>query len=97
MTRTGAATTAATSAAPVGEAPAHVERCSAGGSVVRIVLALKQLPLPDPAASARSAQPLRTTTLLQIRLPRGRHGGPGSRFAWGSNVTKRAVGTTATP
>src|SRR5881409_2735437 len=97
MTRTGSATTAATLADPDAEPPAHDACCSAPGSVVRTLFALKQLPEPDPAESARSAQPLRTTTLCQTRLPRGRQGGPGSRFAWASKVTNRAVRMIATP
>ena len=76
--RTGAARTDATPASPFGEAPAHEAVWRPWGSVVRTAFAVKQFRLPEPLASARSAQPLPETTFREIRLPRGRHGGPGS-------------------
>ena len=90
ISRTGAATAAATPRSPICEAPSHVELCSLCGSVDWTLFALKQFRLPGPAASARSARPLRTTTLPQVRFPRGRHGGPGS-LAYLLNVTYLAV------
>src|SRR5690349_24231096 len=87
MTRTGAATIAATPLSPTGEAPAHRELCRSRGAVDPTVLAAKQFAAPAPAASARSDQPLRRTMFPETRLPCGRHGGPGSRVLLRSNVT----------
>src|SRR5215207_11717702 len=97
MTRTGAATMAVTSSSPTGDTPEHVGVCRPRGAVERAAFAVKQLARPEPAARARSAQPLLETTFLEIRFPRGRHGGPGSRFTCGSKVTWCAVGRTAIP
>src|SRR5262245_44022204 len=83
MTRTGAASAAATVASPAFE---HGERSSSRGSADAAAFDRKQLPLPTPVATARSATPLPRTTLPEITLPRGRHGGPGS-LVFGANVT----------
>src|SRR5919108_4572184 len=84
--RTGAARTDATPRSPLAETPVHVVVWRPRGSVTADAFAVKQLPRPEPAASARSAQPLPVTTLRATRLPRGRQGGPGSRVACGLNV-----------
>ncbi len=87
---------AATEASPTGKVPAQLFTWRRGGSVRVIAFARKQLLLPDPRASARSALPLPRTALPNTRFPRGRQGGPGSA-APGSKTTKRAVGKTAMP
>src|SRR5438552_2352657 len=75
MTRTGAARAAATLVSP---ACGHDEGSSSRGSADPAAFDPKQLPLPTPVASARSATPLPRTTFAEITLPRGRQGGPGS-------------------
>jgi hypothetical protein len=61
-----------------------------------MVFEVKQLPFPDPFASARSACPLPVTRFSETRFPRGRQRGPGSGVL-GSKTTYLAVGKTATP
>ena len=95
ITRTGRVRMDATRALPEGEAPVHVDVCKRGGGVQLTRLPEKQFARPEPAARARSAQPLPETTLRTVLFPRGRHGGPGS--GPGLNETKRAVGKTAIP
>src|SRR6187431_576003 len=95
ITRTGRASSPATSASPVELGPAHVGLGRSRGAERAARLRVKQLPLPTPAASARSARPLPLTAFSQIVLPRARQGGPGSGPP--EKSTKRAVGKTAMP
>ena len=78
ITRTGRVSSAATDGSPADDARAHVGVWRPRGSARAARLAVKQLPFPEPCASARSARPLPVTTFREMRLPRGRHGGPGS-------------------
>jgi NAD(P)-dependent dehydrogenase (short-subunit alcohol dehydrogenase family) len=86
ITRTGRVSTAATAAPPVTDAPAQSGRCKPAGMVVRTVFPRKQFVRIVPRPRARSARPLPVTTFRTTRLPRGRHGGPGSGIA-GLNET----------
>jgi hypothetical protein len=76
ITRTGRVRSDATDASPAGDTRTHVGVWRPRGSARLAVLAVKQLALPEPFASARSARPLPVTRFLKTRLPRGRHGGP---------------------
>lgn len=96
ITRTGRVSSDATDASPVGDTPTQFRVWRPFGRTRRAEFDLKQLLLPDPSASARSARPLPLTTFRHTRFPRGRQGGPGSR-APGSKTTNRAVGKTAMP
>src|SRR5213595_403626 len=96
ITRSRAVSTDATRLSPRAETPAQTDVWRRGGRAVLTTFVLKQFAFPEPVASARSAQPLPETSFRTIRLPRGLHGGPGSRFT-GRKVTKRAVGNTAIP
>src|SRR5919201_615557 len=82
IVRTRAVSTDATPASPC----ALHDDCRPRGSVRAATLAEKQLRVPDPAASARSAQPLPVTMFRVTVFARGRQRGPGSR-AVGSKVT----------
>lgn len=96
ISRTGRVSTAATAASPSELDPAHDCLCSPRGADRAALLRVKQLPLPTPAARARSARPLPLTTFDQTMLFRGRQGGPGSGVP-GSKTTYRAVGKIAIP
>src|SRR4249919_3833508 len=78
ITRMGRVSSDATEASPAGDTRTHAGVWRPRGSTRRAALAVKQLRFPEPFASARSARPLPTTTFWKTRLPRGRHGGPGS-------------------
>src|SRR5262245_12108040 len=95
ITRTGRVSSAATRGSPVELGPAHVDRGRSPGAGRAARLRVKQLRLPTPAASARSAEPLPVTVFSHTVLPRGRQGGPGSGPP--EKSTKRAVGNTAMP
>ena len=86
ITRTGRVSSDATEASPSAATRRHVGVWRPRGNARRATLAVKQLPFPEPFASARSARPLLMTTFRETRLPRGRHGGPGSGTA-GSKTT----------
>src|SRR5262245_2126751 len=89
---TPAVSSAATRASPGGDMGAQRGTLRPRGRLVAAVFPTKQLPEPTPRASARSARPLPETMFLDTRLPRGRQGGPGSRWTPGSNTILRAVG-----
>ena len=73
--RTGRVSSSATVASPAADDQEQVGFWRFRGSARAARFLVKQLPVPTPSASARSAVPLPTTTLREIRLCRGRHAG----------------------
>ena len=90
ITRTGRVSSDATEASPARDTRPQTHVWRPRGSALPTALAVKQLRFPEPFASARSARPRPATALAKTRLPRGRHGGPGSGVAGSrpSNTTK---------